>query len=302
MVDNLYDFAVQSGATFDSVHHNAVWRTNGPRAFIVSYAGGSRDTLIPSNNFSFDPMFVDSIDWELQFASTAIDAGDTAILDLDVTRSDLGIWGGPWGKITPYPDLAPRTPLNFSGLIQPDSNVILNWKPNTEADLGNYLLFRSFSPGFPVDSSYLWAVIPKTDSVFQDGKLTEDRFYKLVAIDTAEHPSSPTSEIALTPTGVGDGPGTLPRQFELFQNYPNPFNSGTVISYSLSQRSPVRLKIFNIAGQLVRTLMDAEQPAGYRQIRWDGADARGKPVACGVYLYRLTVDGEIETRKMTLIR
>ncbi|HXF48393.1 MAG TPA: FlgD immunoglobulin-like domain containing protein [Verrucomicrobiae bacterium] len=302
MVDNLYDFAVQSGANFDSVHHNAVWRTNGPRAFIVSYAGGARDTLVPTNNYSFDPMFVDSVDWELQFASPAIDTGDTAILDLDATRSDLGVWGGPWGNITSYPDLSPRSPLNFSGLVQPDSTVVLSWKPNTEADLGNYLLFRDTISGVLADSAHLWAILPKTDSVFLDGKLTESRFYKLVAIDTTGHSSNPTLEVALITTGVGDEPGTLPRQFEMYQNYPNPFNAGTVISYSLSHRSPVKLEIFNIIGQLVRTLVSAEQPAGYRQIRWDGTDAFGKPLPSGIYLYKLQAGDEVETKKMTLIR
>lgn len=302
MVDNLYDFAVQSGANFDSVHHNVAWRSNGPRAFIVSYAGGARDTLVPVNNYAFDPMFVDSVDWELQFASPAIDTGDSTIFDLNATRSDLGIWGGPWGKITPYPDLAPRTPLIFSGLVEGDSTVTLSWRPNTEADLSNYLLFRSFSPGFPIDSAYLWATLPKTDSVFQDGKLTESRYYRLVAIDTASHSSNPTSELALTPTGVGDEPGALPRRFQLHQNYPNPFNSSTLISYTLSRRAQVRLEVFNIAGQLVKVLVNTEQPAGYRQIRWDGTDAASKPVSSGIYLYRLKAEDDTETKKMMLIR
>ncbi len=106
----------------------------------------------------------------------------------------------------------------------------------------------------------------------------------------------------LPSTNVKDGKNPLPKGFTLRQSYPNPFNSSTTIAYTLLTRASVRLEVFNIAGQLVKTLVNAEQLAGYRQIRWDGTDASGKPVSSGIYLYRLTADGEAQTRKMTLIR
>jgi len=113
-------------------------------------------------------------------------------------------------------------------------------------------------------------------------------------------------------TGVEEEPtpGALPQQFTLEQNYPNPFNSTTAISYQLSaisyQRSAVSLKIYNILGREVRTLVDEEQPAGNYRVLWDGRDNSGKGVSSGVYFCRLKVKGERlkveKTRKMVLLR
>ncbi len=294
LLNNRNDFILPNGLTFDRVHHNDIWRTNGT----------SPDT-IPLNNYNFDPMFVDSVNWELQFASPAIDTGDISILDLDSTRSDLGIWGGPWGKITPYPDLPPRTPLNFAGLVQPDSSVSLSWRPNTEADLSNYLLFRDTSPGVPTDSAHLWATIPKTDSVFTDGKLTESRFYKLVAIDTSGHPSAPTSEVSLTPTGVDDEPkGNLPKQFELYQNYPNPFNAATTISFFVpsGKSGSGEFAIYNLRGEKVRVLAAGLFNAGRYIFTWDGKDDGGNNLPSGIYFYSLKISDQRLTKKMVLVK
>jgi hypothetical protein len=293
MLDNGADFDFRYGTNADSIHHNDIWRTN-----------ETTPDSVPVNNFFFDPMFVDSIDWELQFASPAIDTGDTSISDVDGTRSDLGIWGGRWGKITSYPDLAPRTPLNFSGLVQPDSTVILSWKPNTEADLANYLLFRDTISGVPTDSAHLWATLPNTDSVFSDGKLTESRFYKLVAIDTTGHSSNPTSAVALVTTDVGDEPGTLPRQFELHQNYPNPFNSATTISFVIpsGKSGNGELAIYSLRGERVRILSQGLFKAGRYVHTWDGTDERGRVLPSGIYFYSLKVGEKRLTKKMVLIK
>ncbi|HEU4436663.1 MAG TPA: T9SS type A sorting domain-containing protein, partial [candidate division Zixibacteria bacterium] len=86
------------------------------------------------------------------------------------------------------------------------------------------------------------------------------------------------------------------------QNYPNPFNSSTTIRYSLSKRAFVHLKVFNIAGQLVKELVNREQSAGFYRVSWDGTDSMKRFVSSGIYLYCLNIEGEIETKKMTLIR
>jgi hypothetical protein len=83
----------------------------------------------------------------------------------------------------------------------------------------------------------------------------------------------------------------------LLQNYPNPFNSSTTISYDLPARSHVTLKIFNVLGQEVATLVNGNPEAGRHQVRWDAAG-----MASGVYLYRLKANAFIETRKLILLR
>ena len=112
-----------------------------------------------------------------------------------------------------------------------------------------------------------------------------------------------------TLTGVEDQPNLLPCNFALFQNYPNPFNPSTAIPYTVygSQfvvHSPVRtiLKIYNILGELVRSLVDEEKMPGTYQVIWDGKDDHGEKVCSGVYFYSLKAGSYTESKKMELLK
>jgi len=95
----------------------------------------------------------------------------------------------------------------------------------------------------------------------------------------------------------------VPRQFALDQNYPNPFNPQTRISYQLDRSTDnVTLKVYNILGQEVRTLVNEPQDAGFYEVVWDSRDDSGNPVATGIYFYRLQADNLTETRKMVLLK
>jgi len=108
---------------------------------------------------------------------------------------------------------------------------------------------------------------------------------------------------ATIPTAVSNRESeTLITQYALFDNYPNPFNPTTTIVYHLPRASQIKLMVYNLAGQLVRTLVDAPQAAGRFQITWDGRDDVGNGVASGVYLYRLEAGNFAETKKMILMR
>lgn len=102
----------------------------------------------------------------------------------------------------------------------------------------------------------------------------------------------------ITTDSIGSGIET----FELHQNYPNPFNAGTTIRYDLPVASEVKLVIYNILGQRVRTLVEKNQPVGFHLVRWDGMDDLSIRVASGVYLYRLQAGDFVQTRKMLLLR
>ena len=94
----------------------------------------------------------------------------------------------------------------------------------------------------------------------------------------------------------------FPSQYTLGQNYPNPFNPDTEIKYGLAAGGPVRLVIYNLLGQEVRTLVDGVQAAGYYQVLWDGRNQRGRTVGSGVYLYRITAGDYSESRRMVLLK
>jgi hypothetical protein len=92
-------------------------------------------------------------------------------------------------------------------------------------------------------------------------------------------------------------PTTLPTTFQLHQNYPNPFNPSTTISYDLPTRSHVTLRIFNVLGQEVATLVDGEVQAGRHEVGWNAAR-----MTSGVYWYQLKANRFIETKKLILLR
>ena len=105
------------------------------------------------------------------------------------------------------------------------------------------------------------------------------------------------------PTPIRDG-GTagLARELTLFQNYPNPFNPETEIRFALDGAAPVRLAVFNVLGERVRTLVDGRRAAGTHRVRWNGIDDAGRSVGSGVYFYRLESEGRQLTRRMLLVR
>ncbi len=103
-------------------------------------------------------------------------------------------------------------------------------------------------------------------------------------------------------TSLEESPGNVPQFLELAQNFPNPFNPATQIPYRLNQPARIKLTVFDLLGQPVKTLVEGPQAAGSYQVVWDGTDARGNPAASGVYLYRLETGGFSHVRKMILLR
>jgi hypothetical protein len=102
------------------------------------------------------------------------------------------------------------------------------------------------------------------------------------------------------------GQSNVPAKFSLAQNYPNPFNPQTTIRYEISGNlaTPVQttLKIYNLLGQLVRTLVDEPKSSGAYEVIWDGKDSQGEQVSSGVYFYRMTAGNFSESKKMILIK
>ena len=95
---------------------------------------------------------------------------------------------------------------------------------------------------------------------------------------------------------------SVPDQLVLMQNYPNPFNPSTTISYILPEASEITLSVYNLKGQLVRTLVEGLKPSGLHQVVWDGKDKLNRQAASGVYFIRLQSGKTSKTRKMLLMK
>ena len=125
--------------------------------------------------------------------------------------------------------------------------------------------------------------------------LTDLRRFVSTTTDEAGHFALPLRAFPTTKSTA------LPTDFALGQNYPNPFNPSTVIPYQLPTSAHVRLEVFNLLGQRLATLVDAEQAAGIHTAQWDATDAAGRAVGAGVYIYRLSSGGMTESRRMVLV-
>ena len=93
-----------------------------------------------------------------------------------------------------------------------------------------------------------------------------------------------------------------PRARSCSRTRPIPSNSGTVIAWFQLQPSPARLEVYALTGQRVAVLHEAPRKAGLHRLRWDARDDQGRPLASGVYVYRLVTAGAVQTRKLTLLR
>ena len=107
-------------------------------------------------------------------------------------------------------------------------------------------------------------------------------------------------------TGIGrDGrkrePG-IPNAPALYGSFPNPASDRTCLSYAVGREDKVLMQIYNIRGQLVKTLVNKRLPVGYYDIEWNGTDQKGAAVASGSYFYRLRVGNFVETRRMIWMR
>lgn len=107
-------------------------------------------------------------------------------------------------------------------------------------------------------------------------------------------------DIGPAPTAVE--PDLVPSVHRLIGAYPNPFNPRTEVRFELASPTRVRVRIHDVRGRLVQTLIDESRPAGVHQVVWDGTDHSGRRVASGTYYLRLVADDRVETRKVSLLK
>jgi hypothetical protein len=182
------------------------------------------------------------------------------------------------------------------------SSVLAFWQKSTEAS--QYFV--------QIAQDSLFAKILFTDSTIVDTTLTyqppviaRDYYWRVCSENEAGH--SPWTFGRFFFVGPGTGLAVadiiLPTKFELNQNFPNPFNPATTLRYGLPMNSRVKLHIFNVLGQLVAELVNAEQCAGWYQATWNAN------VASGLYIYKLEAVSQndpnhrfVEVKKMILMR
>ena len=112
-----------------------------------------------------------------------------------------------------------------------------------------------------------------------------------------------TIPLSVTVNGMSsEDDALLPEEFALHQNYPNPFNPVTTLRYDLPENSMVSIKVYDMLGREVRTLVNQVQDAGFKSIIWDATNDYGKSISAGIYLYQIQAGDFIQTEKMVLLK
>ena len=267
------------------VKYNDLWEND------INFSGITPD----STNLSVDPMIVNDdstqgeLDFHLQKYSPLIDAGDPNIMDRDGTRSDIGLYGGPYGESYIYVDLPPRTPVNLA--VNVDSLIKLRWNRNTEADFSYYNVYRDTVFNFTIDSTKLIASV--TDTFYYDTfpSNVETLYYKLTAVDSQGNESIPSEQVYVQLVPVKNEWGPV-NDYILFQNYPNPFNPSTRIGYKLKESGYVKLYVYDIKGELVSVLVNGVQEAGYHEVGFSVGQESIPALSSGVYIYQIMINND----------
>ena len=112
-----------------------------------------------------------------------------------------------------------------------------------------------------------------------------------------------TIPLSVTVNGMSsENDALLPEEFALHKNYPNPFNPVTTLRYDLPQNSMVNIKVFDMLGREVKTLVNQVQDAGFKSIIWNATNNIGQPVGAGIYLYQIQAGDYIQNKKMVLLK
>ena len=200
----------------------------------------------------------------------------------------------------------PNAPV-ITSLIPQGRGFTVEWDSGGDADIAGYLVwFDTDGPGAPYDgSATVWGqdspvAVGVLDSLVV-GELTPGTTYyvAITALDMEGNQSMYSEEFSVAVSAACD---EVPAILALDQNYPNPFNPVTKINYSLPKAGRVSLKIFDVRGRLVRTLIDEVVQPGKHEAVWQAKDDRGQRVASGVYLYMLKTDEGVKTKKLAVVR
>ena len=142
------------------------------------------------------------------------------------------------------------------------------------------------------------SVSHQTIYTFTDNSVQENKSYDYRLSDVDYNGNIEYHSLQL----MGVSSSNIPEQFILYPNYPNPFNPVTTIRYDLSKESFVDITIYDMLGNVVHNLANANESPGYKSIQWNATNNQGEPVSAGVYLYKIQAGDFVDTKKMILLR
>jgi predicted outer membrane repeat protein len=286
LVDNTGGGLMASGASLTADHNLA-----------HNNAGGDFLSAMGPHDLVADPRFLAAAagDFAPALHSPLVDSGSgLAGADWDGGTADRGLHGGSLGT--------PASPARVTGLAGAvaGSTVSLAWDAVEGA--AAYTVYRDSTAVFSPDAASVCATVADGSLGCVDTPPPGDWYYLVAATDADGRMGGYSERWATSGGATPVTDGDLPTALAVTGVAPNPFNPRTVVRFAVPEAAAVRLRIFDLRGRAVATLVDGQVAAGNHTVVWDGVDHADRPVAAGVYLLRLDDGRTTSTRKAVLAR
>jgi len=244
------------------------------------------------NNIATDPMFANggNAPYRLSSQSPLIDRGVQAALEMPAydAGGNERVWDGNGDgqaviDIGAYEYQPLGNPVNLTAQVW-QQQVLLSWQMSApERSLSGYRVYRN--------GEVYADILEPASTWFRDYSSVNDTLsYYVVALYGGVE-SEPSNTITVVISGVGNADELAPGLYGKVTVSPNPFADLAVVSYELDKIARTELKIYNLKGQLVRSLYTGTQGKGEQHLAWEGCDDRGRPVAAGIYILSLYLNG-----------
>ncbi|MBN1886044.1 MAG: T9SS type A sorting domain-containing protein [Candidatus Krumholzibacteriota bacterium] len=215
-------------------------------------------------------------------------------------------WESPVDSGYSIDNLSPAPPSSGEGQQSYDPEGLdLSWNGSDAPDFSHYGIYKATpgsSGGLRAAADVVELLATTTETTYFDDtwRWWEGSYHIVTAVDI--HGNESAGDTIRGDDITGGATPSAPAASFLDQNYPNPFNPSTTIRFGLDAPAVVTLRVYDVAGRLVRTIVDERRPAAAYAETWDGLDRHGRPAASGVYFYRLRAGDFVETKKMVLSR
>jgi hypothetical protein len=293
--------------------NSIVWNNPGPGNFATDGTGSMNITYSDIEgghegvgNIDEDPLFT-SVNpqggiYTLLENSPCIDAG-TADTDSNGVNEITSYYGiapdmGAFEYSLPDPP-SPPAPLGLEYEIQ-GSSVVLTWDTDDSTTIMYYSVEKSLNLSFTSDVEIHYAL--SNNFIDTDVEENTEYFYRISYY--AGQWSDYSDIIAVVFNAVMDviEADNIPSTYSIHQNYPNPFNPMTTINFELPIKEFVNIRIYDLMGRNIRSLINMVQDAGYRSVQWNATNDLGQPVTAGMYIYTIQAGDFRQTKKMLLLK
>lgn len=288
-----------SSGTIPSAPSNLITTANGPSIINLNWVDNSNNEIGFKIERSLDTLSGYSLIQTLAANSTSY--SDTGLVD--GTKYFYRVYSYNSSGNSGYSNIASsittlNAPTNLS--VTDSSKPTLSWTNNSTSAQG-FIIERKTSGGN-------YAVIDTVNSnitMFVDSSVTAglDYFYRIKAFNNLVQ-STYSNEVSILITKIFSGLNNIIVKFDLLQNYPNPFNPSTIIKYDIPKTSFVSIKIFNLLGKEVATIVNEEKLPGEYSITFnaDNISGSGRNLSSGVYFYEISAGSFFEAKKFVLLK